>query len=339
MRANLLQNTRSYLSGPMDFVGSRVVEKYLGWRSILTPLLRLLSVTVLDPWNKPPVLGHDGDYGREGLLPAKAQYELDFWTNRETRARFEQDFWETVHIDLRMTDISDFVVAFVPTNIYSVGTVHEIITARLQLKPVLLVSPPVQYDFFPELKSLTGKQKEALKFYGLKENPNGLPSQWYGNIVGGHNMFDGFGWENLDFKSDNFYDTLIDKVMESAAAGLETNADKLKWNEIREWIANFAPFSQLHGGVLDFVDFPTKKEETLLKNALAKKAEQERQFFWYNHAYQPKRSFLYHLLSIASGHIPPKTTILSEIDDEGNVAYRKVESVDDNWLLLAAENL
>jgi len=37
-------------------------------------------------------------------------------------------------------------VAFVPTNIYSVGTVHEIIVARLQRKAVLLISPPVKYE-------------------------------------------------------------------------------------------------------------------------------------------------------------------------------------------------
>ena len=51
MRSNLLQHTRCYLSGPMDFVGSRLVEKYLGWRAILTPILKSLSITVLDPWS------------------------------------------------------------------------------------------------------------------------------------------------------------------------------------------------------------------------------------------------------------------------------------------------
>ena len=339
MRANLLQNTRAYLSGPMDFVGSRVVEKYLGWRAILTPILRVLSVTVLDPWNKPPVLGLDTEYGKEGLLPAKAQYEVGFWTDRETRARFEQDFWETVHIDLRMTDISDFVVAFVPTNIYSVGTVHEIITARNQWKPVLLVSPPIRYDFFPQLESLTMTQKEALKFYGLKENPNGLPSQWYGNIVGGHNMFDGFGWENIEFKAENFYETLIRSVLDGAKESITSEAELKKWDEVNQWATSFAALNSLKGGVLDHVEFPNAKEETLLRNALSRKAEQERQHFWYNHSYQPKRPFLYHLLSIASGHIPPKTTVLSEIDDEGHVTQRKIESTDDNWLLLAAENL
>jgi len=333
MRSNLLQGTRAYLSGPMDFVGSRLVEKYFGWRAILTPLLNALSVTVLDPWNKPRVLGHDDDYGREGLVPSKGDYENDFWSDHETRARFEQDFWETVHIDLRMTDISDFVVAFVPTNIYSVGTVHEIITARNQWKPVLLISPPVRYDFFPALASLSPEQVEALKFYGLKENPNGLPSQWYGNIVGGHNMFDGFGWEHLQFKSDHFYEDLIAHIAATAPPADET-AGPLR---VSEWAAAFEPLQSLRGGILDHVEFSSREEEEQLMAALASEEESNRQFFWYNHRYEPKRPFLYHLFSIASGHIPPKTTILSEIDPDGTIRYRKTESVDDNWLLLGAE--
>lgn len=41
-----------------------------------------------------------------------------------------------MHIDLRMVDMSDFVIAYCPTNIYSVGTVHEIVVTREQHKPV-----------------------------------------------------------------------------------------------------------------------------------------------------------------------------------------------------------
>ena len=192
MIKNILEGTRVYLSGPMDFVGSRVIEKFLGWRSILTPILKALGITVLDPWNKPAIKGHK-NYGQEGTIYSKVEYEKDFWTNNNTRARFETDFWETVHIDLRMVDLADFIISFVPTNIYSVGTVHETINARQQIKPVLMISPPVKYDYFPEIACLSDETKKVLKYYGLKENPHGIPSQWYGNIVGGHYFFDGFG--------------------------------------------------------------------------------------------------------------------------------------------------
>ena len=57
--------------------------------------------------------------------------------------RCAEAFWPALHIDLRMVDTSDFVIAYCPTNVYSVGTPHEIILARQQRKPVLFVSPPV----------------------------------------------------------------------------------------------------------------------------------------------------------------------------------------------------
>jgi len=44
-----------------------------------------------------------------------------------------------------MMDTSDFVICYCPTNIYSVGTPHEIILARQQRKPVLFVSPYVDF--------------------------------------------------------------------------------------------------------------------------------------------------------------------------------------------------
>lgn len=336
MELNTLESVRVYLSGPMDFVGSRIIEKYLGWRAILTPVLRALGMTVLDPWNKPTIRGHD-NYGQEGVIHSKSEYEKDFWTNKETRARFETDFWETVHIDLRMTDISDFIMAFVPTNIYSVGTVHEIVTARLQLKPALLISPPVNYDLFPEIKNLPDSAKKALKFYGLKENPHGIPSQWYGNIVGGHYMFDGFGWENLNFKDKDFYPKLIENVINTSKPADEDQDEMKRWQDVKKWASEYKPFESLSGGVLDNIKVK-ENEKDLLERALNNPVEQQRKYFWYNTPYTPKRPALYQLFSIASGYIPPRLHIIRHLDNEGNVSYQRVESVDDCWLLIAPKD-
>jgi hypothetical protein len=334
---NILEKTRCYLSGPMDFVGSRVIEKYLGWRAILTPILKTFAIRVLDPWNKPMIRGHD-NYGQEGVLPNKDQYEADFWTNAATRVRFERDFWETVHIDLRMTDLSDFVVAFVPTNIYSVGTVHEIIVARQQQKPVLMISPPIRYDFFPELAALTDEAKRALKFAGFKENPQGIPSQWYGNIVGGRNMFDGFGWEALDIKRPDFYEALIETVLADAKPAEEYGPDYVRWQQVSAWTKNSEALKALSGGVLDHVKFADDREQALFDKEMENPLEANRRFFWHNKPYTPKRSYLYQFLCIASGYIPPKLNILSQLDADGNVVPVLTESVDDDWLLISAEN-
>lgn len=334
MNGSMLDGTRSYFSGPMDFVGSRVVEKYLGWRAILTPIARALGIRVLDPWNKPVVRGHD-NYGQEGVIHSKAQYETDFWTNGKTRAHFETDFWATVHIDLRMTDLADFVISFVPTNIYSVGTVHEIVVARGQHKPVLLISPPIKYDFFPEVADLSPKTRNRLKFYGLKENPSGIPSQWYGTIVGGQNMFDGFGWEGLPFKSPDFYPSLIDTVLDNAKPHESDDAETESWRKVREWVDGYAPLRELSGSILDNISFPDESERRLLDEALAHPAEKRRQYFWYNTPYTPKRPMLYQFLKIASGQIPPRLHVVPHLDPDGNATYSSFECADDNWLLIS----
>ncbi len=335
MVSNVLHGTRAYLSGPMDFIGSRVIEKYLGWRAILTPVLKALGITVLDPWNKPNIKGLK-NYGREGILPSKEEYEKDFWTNEETRARFETDFWETVHIDCRMVDLSDFVIAFVPTNIYSVGTVHEIIIARNQLKPALLVSPPIKYDFFPEIAALPEEVKQALKHYGLKENPHGIPSQWYGTVVGGNYFFDGFGWEALDFKSDDFYEQLIRTVIEDARPDYNDAKKYKEWEHVKNWTERLKSLQNLKGSVFDHVKIEEGEEE-LLKEVLTDPKEQQRRYFWYNTPYTPKRSILYQLFSIGSGIIPTRLQMVSAMDEDGNLNYISYKTIDDSWLLFSHE--
>ena len=111
-----------------------------------------------------------------------------------------------MHIDLRMVDISDFVVAYCPTNIYSVGTVHEIVVARSQHKPVLFISPPIEFAALAELKrSVAGNSElgaliEALETeIPVKQNPLGTPSLWYLPLIGSESFFDGFGFQHPQY--------------------------------------------------------------------------------------------------------------------------------------------
>jgi hypothetical protein len=202
---NLLKSSRVYLSGPMDFVASRQTEKESGWRNRVGDFLRKLGVTVLDPWFKPEVRGLH-EYGREGIDTTNIR---DKWTyeqgrgGAEIRARISGKFWETMHIDLRMVDTSDFTIAYCPTNVYSVGTVHEIVMCRQQRKPVLFVSPPISFPSLQLLKEhIKGDSRgtrlleQFLVESSIKENPRGVPSLWYMPLVGGENFFDGFGFKN-----------------------------------------------------------------------------------------------------------------------------------------------
>ncbi len=204
-KPNVLAGARVYLSGPMDFVASRVEEKRNGWRNRVGQFLRRYGTTVFDPWNKPEVIGIP-EYGKEDEFTATERNKWTFESSTEgdkTRARVCDGFWPTLHIDLRMVDISDFIIAYCPTNVYSVGTVHEIVMARLQFKPVLFVSPPVVFPALDELEKHLAKNgdvkgtkllDEFMEQAAVRVNPKGAPSLWYMAVLGGECFFDGFGF-------------------------------------------------------------------------------------------------------------------------------------------------
>ncbi len=199
-----MRGARVYLSGPMDFVASRAAEKQSGWRNRVSQFLQGMGVTVFDPWFKPDVRGLH-EYGREDLKSGERIRRR--WTyaggkrGAQARAWCARQFWETLHIDLRMVDTSDFSISYCPTNIYSVGTPHEIILATMQHKPVLFVSPPIQFPALHELRAHLADDPAGLALLArleqeipIKENPRGIPSLWYLPLVGGENFFDGFGF-------------------------------------------------------------------------------------------------------------------------------------------------
>jgi hypothetical protein len=203
---NLIQDARVYLSGPMDFVASRAGEKKFGWRNRVGEFLRELGVIVFDPWFKPEMYGLH-EYGKEDESTTSARETWTFEPGKEgasRRSACAEQFWPALHMDLRMVDTSDFIVSYCPTNIYSVGTPHEIILARQQRKPVLFVSPPVDFPTLDELRRhLEEKEdKTALTLLAkvaeqvpIKPNPSAAPSLWYMPLIGGEHFFDGFGFE------------------------------------------------------------------------------------------------------------------------------------------------
>lgn len=205
-KEEILSDVRVYLSGPMDFVASKEIEKRAGWRSRLSQFLQEFHVTVYDPWNKPEVVGMP-HYGKEDEFSADKRYN---WTYEDSpqgdrvRAEICAEFWSTMHIDLRMVNTADFLIAYCPTNIYSVGTVHEIVMARLEYKPVLFVSPPVSFPAIEELKEYMEDNSDTqgrtileklANEAPLRPNPRGIPSLWYMALIDGHYFFDGFGFK------------------------------------------------------------------------------------------------------------------------------------------------
>ncbi len=250
---NLLSGARIYLSGPMDFVASRQEEKAYGWRNRITRYLKARGATVFDPWNKPEIRGLEG-YGREDDNSHSARLGWTFRNDKEgalARGLCAEWFWPIMHIDLRMVDIADFVIAYVPTNVYSVGTPHEIIVARQQHKPVLMVCPPVHYPALDRLKTLLEGLPEALqalteleRAVPIKSNPAGIPSSWYMPLLNSEHFFDGFGfgldafrqelnWNPAEERDAHELSLGFDKALLPFLEGMVQGQTPLRWDRKR----------------------------------------------------------------------------------------------------------
>jgi len=222
---SILHGARIYLSGPMDFLVSRDEEKQNGWRSRLRQFLKPFAATVYDPWSKPVIVGQNG-YGKDYEYSSKKRAQWTFADNQsgcQIRSALCDLFYPTVQINRRMVDICDLLIAYCPTNVYSVGTVNEIIRARSQNKPVLFVSPPITYPALDELTKHLSKRndRQALTLLeqvkeeaAIKENVNGVPSPWYLGILPEDYFFDGFGFHLYpQLKGDgNWPNTLLDEI-------------------------------------------------------------------------------------------------------------------------------
>src|SRR5258708_28666839 len=119
-----------------------------------------------------------------------------------------------------MVDKPDFRSAYWQTNVYSVGTAHEVFMARLQKKPVLLVSPHVEFPALDDLrKHLEEKSDSAgvqllddlIKQTSLKPNEKGIPSMWYMALLDGEYFFDGFGFAKYASEFGWNTDTKLDE--------------------------------------------------------------------------------------------------------------------------------
>lgn len=122
---NRLHNQRVYLAGPMD----RCPDNGQTWRYQLTPILQNLGVTVLNPISKPINIAKEDEDTRKYKQKLKALKNYDGLSTLMKEIR---------NVDLRMVDISDFLIVNLDMNIYPCGTMEEIFLANRQKKPIIL---------------------------------------------------------------------------------------------------------------------------------------------------------------------------------------------------------
>lgn len=122
---NRLENTRVYLAGAMD----RVFDGGVVWREKITKVLKPLGVTVLDPCKKPI------DIGGETID------DRDFHNNLKQKGKYSelQKHMKVIRAtDLRMVDISDFIILNVDVEIHMMGSYEEMTLANRQKKPIIV---------------------------------------------------------------------------------------------------------------------------------------------------------------------------------------------------------
>lgn len=122
---NRLNHQRVYLAGPMD----RVADRGATWRDDITPFLKNMGVRVLNPIYKPINIGVEDEntHGIKQKLKHEENYDELTKLMKEIR-----------NVDLRMVDISDFLIVNLDLDIHPCGTLEEIFWANRQKKPILI---------------------------------------------------------------------------------------------------------------------------------------------------------------------------------------------------------
>ncbi len=127
--SNFLNGTKCYLSGPIQYA----VNDF--WREgVINNLQNKFGIDIFDPFAD----------------------EKNKWTNEILEAKTISDTFtlekiakKFVRKDLGMVDKSDFLIAYLPTGVQTVGTVHEIINSNNNKKPTLLVTDKEEISHIP----------------------------------------------------------------------------------------------------------------------------------------------------------------------------------------------
>lgn len=124
--SNKLYGSRVYLAGPMD----RVKDGGIEWREDLTPFLQDLGIIVLDPCKKPTSLAYEGKEQREIRRKLLRNYKFNECAKQMKEIR---------RVDLRMVDVSDFLITYWDMDVHICGTLEEVFWANREKKPVLVM--------------------------------------------------------------------------------------------------------------------------------------------------------------------------------------------------------
>jgi hypothetical protein len=122
---NRLYMTRTYLVGAMEDVPDGGIQ----WRERITPWLNRRGVIVFNPCNKPCDVGSEKPEDRQKRAHFLKEGRYD---------EFIESCGDLRPIDLRMVDITDFLIVSIDTDVHACGTYEEVSWANRCKKPMIV---------------------------------------------------------------------------------------------------------------------------------------------------------------------------------------------------------
>jgi nucleoside 2-deoxyribosyltransferase len=107
----------------------RVADRGNGWRDNITPFLEDLGAIVFNPIKKPTTIGQEDERTHKYKIKLKHEQNYDELSQLMKAIR---------SVDLRLVDISDFLLVNLDLDIHPCGTYEEIFWANRQKKPIIV---------------------------------------------------------------------------------------------------------------------------------------------------------------------------------------------------------
>jgi nucleoside 2-deoxyribosyltransferase len=120
-----LINKRVYLAGAID----RVSDRGAGWRDSISPFLSKLGIKIFNPLTKTSEIGQEDEKVHQYKIKLKKIKNYDALSSLMKSIRAT---------DLRLVDISDFIIVNLNLDTHPCGTYEEIFLANRQKKPIII---------------------------------------------------------------------------------------------------------------------------------------------------------------------------------------------------------
>lgn len=121
---NLLEKTKTYLVGHMQYISGR------NWRDYIAGQLKTLNITCFDPYKKPFIKDVEEDEA--------SRQEMNLWMKGGYYDKVSSKMKTVRSYDLNLVDRSDFIIAHLVPEVASWGSAEEIVTAVRMKKPIFI---------------------------------------------------------------------------------------------------------------------------------------------------------------------------------------------------------